>query len=115
MELVVNQIRDISMHVSAAIFMNHGNLCMFYRMFQLYSLELAVVTVFGQVPEFLKGESTELMRAIETLAAVSHRKFLYLHHPVIELFVESESPYTILKALHTLDLLSFCVMLFTSF
>lgn len=71
---------------------------MFYRMFQLYSLELAVVTVFGQVPEFLKGESTELMRAIETLAAVSHRKFLYLHHPVIELFVESESPYTILKA-----------------
>ena len=44
-------------------------------MFQLYALELAVVNVFGQVPEFQTSQLTDFLRAIKTLATLSHRNF----------------------------------------
>ena len=56
-----------------------------------------MVNVFGQVPEFQKGQSAEFLRVIKTLSTLSHRKFFYLHYVVIELFIESESPYTMLN------------------
>ena len=46
--------------------------------------------MFGQMIDFQK-EKSDLMKAINSLTAVSHGKFLYLHYLATEMLIESKT------------------------
>ena len=48
-----------------------------------------MLVVFGQMIDFQK-EKSDLMNAIDSLTAVSHGKYLYLHYLVMEMLIESK-------------------------
>lgn len=66
-------------------------------MYQGYTLEVAVLIVFGQMID-LQKENSDLLNAINSLNRLSRKKYLYLRYPATEMFVESKRHYyTFLK------------------
>ena len=64
---------------------------LFTRLYQSYALEVAAAAVFGQVIEFQKGEGAEFLKAMSSVTAMCHGKYLkFLFYLPMDVFLGRE-------------------------